>query len=808
MTTFATGAQPIVPESQTYPNTPAVSMGTSQWRGARTRQQDIPLLTGDATFIDDVALPGMQTATFLRSSVAHARIVRIDVDRASKLPGVRAVYTGADLAAHLGPQPIVWTSIESEEASSIAIAVDTVRYQGHIIALVVADTRATGEDALDLIDVEFDVLPAVTTVEAAMAPGAPLLHEGWASNRYGGRVYRSGDVEQAWEEADVVVEETLRFGRQTGAPLEPRGCVADWNPHSGELDITISAQSPNRVREFLGDILGIPLHRLRVRVPALGGGFGTKADFYAEEVLTCLASRLVGRPVKFIEDRAESFHASAHAREQILTVSLAARQDGTILGLRGKITGVLGGEIGSTGMGPTWLGAALMPGPYRIGHVEVEIQSVVTNKTPYGAYRGWGQPKGNFAMERVMDSLSRELGIDPVELRRMNLVAADDFPYANGMGQTYDSGRYAETLDLALTQIDELGWRGRRENARKEGRRLGIGLACYVEATAPGPSRAMNANGMNHSGFDQSYLKMDSTGGVTLLTGHTDMGQGLLTVLAEAVAQELGLSPDEVQVRWGDTAAAPYTGYGTGGSRAGALATVSARIAARKLRAKIVGIAAYMLKAPGEQIELAESHAFVRGERTRRLPIAAIGMAAYRRIADLEPGTEPTLVAHGVHDPSAQAYANGVAAALVEVDPETGQTKVCDYVVAHDCGTVLNHDIVVGQIQGATAQALGGALSEELVYGQDGRLRTTDFVDYVIPSATEVPTCRVVSLTTPSPVVPGGMKGAGEGGSIPAASAIASAIDDAFDQQIFVSHVPATPERLYRLIATHLSPRP
>lgn len=787
--------------SQTNVTARAATRSTGAWPGGRTRQQDLPLLTGTAQFMDDVTVPGMLHMVVLRSTQAHARIDNIDASAALSLPGVHAVITGRDIAGQVNPQPVVWTHIPNQhESTGLAMAVDRVRYAGQVVAAVAAESRAIGEDAIERISVHYSPLPVVLTIAEATAPGAPILHEDWGSNVFGDLTYEHGEIDSVWDQADVVVSETLSVGRQFACPLETRGCLANWDRYTGDVDITISAQSPNRVREFLGEVLRVPVHAVRVRVPSLGGGFGLKADFYGDEVLCCLLSRRTGRPVKYIEDRVESFQGSAHAREQQLDVALAARRDGTIIGLRGTVTAVLGGEIGSTGMGPAWLGAIMMPGPYKIPNIELTIRGVVTNKAPYGAYRGWGQPKGNFAMERIMDRLARELDLSPAEVRRRNFVAPSEFPHFNGIVSTYDSGRYEDCLDLALQEVELRRWADRRHGATEEGRTIGYGFACYVESTAAGPSRTLNKLGLDQSGFDSTVVRMDSTGGVTLYTGQTDMGQGIMTALADVCARELGMPRDDVRVILGDTTTCPYTGYGTGGSRAGALAGTSAQQAATMLRRKVLKVAADILGHRPSDLTIREGMVRLQSDPSEPLlSLEEIGRAAYRGVARLAPDTSPTLQATAVFDPISQAYANGIAATLVEIDRATGRTEVLEYFMVHDCGTIINPTIVEGQIQGGAMQAIAGALFEEIVYDDAGRIINTDFVDYNFPSATEIPRIDEISMETPSPVIPGGMKGVGEAGVIPGAAAIASAIDDALrHDNVFIRRVPMTPERLYR----------
>jgi carbon-monoxide dehydrogenase large subunit len=765
-------------------------------RWAPARAEDRPILTGDASYLDDVVLAGMLHAAMVRSPVPHARILSIDTSSALALPGVHAILTGDDVAG-LAPQPVIWQHIANQQPlDTRAIAQERVRYVGQVVAAVVADSRALAEDAADLVDVEYEPLDVVMDPESATAPEAIRLHADWESNEYGSARYGTGDTDAAFADADVIVQETLRVGRQFACPLEPRGCVATWNSAERALELWISAQSPNRVRELIAEVMGISLNRIRVRVPAIGGGFGCKADFYPEEVIVAMLSQRVRRSVKWIEDRRESFMATVHAREQVLEMELAANADGTIRAVRGRITGVLGGEVGSTGMGPAWLATMMLPGPYRIPALDVTVRGVATNKTPAGAYRGWGQPKGNFAMERLIDRLSVELKLAPNEVRRRNFWAAEEFPMSNGMGPVYDSGRYAECLALAETTVADLGWPARKEGRRQEGVAAGIGYAFFVESTAAGPSKALSALGLRQGGFDAEVVRMDSSGRITVYTGQTAMGQGIQTALATACAEAVGVPKDWVRVVFGDTETCPYTGYGTGGSRAGALGGAAVAMAGRDLRMQILRAAAEMLEVAEADLELAGGAVQVRGTDIT-LPVAQVAFAAYRDVGRLGAAT-PTLEARAVFDPPGQAYAFGCAVAFAEVDPDTGQAAVTDYILAHDCGRVLDLRVVEGQLAGGSAQGLAGALFEELVYDESGQLLTTTFLDYLLPTAMETPDFTLAHQVTPSPNIPGGMKGVGEAGVIPSYAVVAAAIDDALAETgCFLTQVPFTPERVF-----------
>ncbi|SDH20260.1 xanthine dehydrogenase family protein molybdopterin-binding subunit [Pseudonocardia oroxyli] len=775
--------------------------------GARVRRKEDPrLLTGRAQFVDDVVLPGMLEAAVLRSPHPHARILGIDVRAALELPGVFAVLTGEDVrAACATPQPVVWRMIPDQRMTDqYALAVDKVRYVGQAVAVVAAVDRYVAEDALGLIDVEYEVLEPVVTLDDALAEGAPLLYDNWPDNVSCRQTIPKGDAAAAFAEADVVVTETLTYGRQMGTPLETRGAVMSWDPFTDQLEGWMSTQSPNLTRDLLGEVLGLPVDHIRVRTPHVGGGFGNKFDFYGEEVLAALLSKRTGRPVKVIEDRLESFVANAHSREQRIEVSVAAKSDGTIIGMRGTVWAVLGGQLATVGIGPCWLSMALMAGPYDIPHVEATVVGVVTNRSPYGSYRGWGQPKANFAHERIIDKLAHELGMPANEVRRRNLIAPEKFPYPSQVF-FYDSGNYAECLDMAEQAVADRGWAKRRDAAAEEGRSLGIGYSFHIEISALGPSKIMNQAGLQHSSFDEEVVRIDSAGGVTVRTGLSAMGQGIETALAQVAAQTLGVPLDTVKVLHGDTETNPFTGYGTGASRGAALGGGALLRASSRLRDKVLRIAAHMLEADAEDLEITDGVVAVKGAPGGpSVTMRQIGDAAYRRLdGKLPDGEDPTLEERDVLDPDNVAFSYGTTAVLAEVDRETGRVELLDYLLVHDCGTVINPMIVDGQIHGGATQGIGGALFEEIVYSPEGQPLTTTFMDYLIPTASEIPTFETLHMTTTADHIPGGFKGMGEAGTIGAASAITAAVEDALPElDLRLTRLPVTPPRLLDALTT------
>lgn len=782
----------------------AVQQVGAKMIGARVRRKEDPrLLIGRGGFLDDITLPGMLEAAVLRSPLPHAEIVSIDVSEALRLPGVFAAVTGTEVAAVCkATQPVIWRMFPGQQMSDhYPLVTDKVRYVGQGVAAVAAVDRYVAEDALELISVEYRELPPVVSLDDAVADGAPKLYADWPDNVSCHTVIPKGDVAQAFADADVVVKGYVYHGRQTGAPLETRGCVATWNPVTDELDVWLSTQSPNLARDLLGEVLGLSVDKIRVRVPDVGGGFGNKFDFYAEEVIASVLSRRSGRSVKLIEDRLESFVANAHSREQKIEAEVAATRDGRITGLRATVTGVLGGVLSTVGAGPVWVAGALATGPYDIANSEVTVNGVVTNRSPYGSYRGWGQPKANLVHERMIELLARELGVPSNELRRKNFVKPDAFPFPSPVFY-YDSGRYSDCLKLAEDAVARTGWGQRKEAAAAEGRSLGIGYGFHVEITAFGPSRILNMAGLQHSGFDEEVVRIDSTGHVSVYTGQAAMGQGMHTALAQVAAETLGVPLDDVTVVSGDTDSCPYTGYGTGASRAAAVGGAAVLTAAGRLKDKVLRIGAHLLEAAPDDVVVDNGVVSVVGAPDRSVTLAEIGDAAYRRLnSKLPDDITPTLEEREVFDPSNVAFSYGCTAVLSEVDRETGAVTLLDYLVAHDCGVVINPLIVDGQIQGGAAQAIGGALYEEIVYNADGQIQTTTFMDYLIPTATEVPPFHLLHQQTPADHIPGGFKGMGEAGTIGGGSAIIASIEDAVrDLSVTITRLPVTPPRLLELI--------
>jgi aerobic carbon-monoxide dehydrogenase large subunit len=777
-------------------------MGAKYFGAAVRRREDPRFLRGEGRFVDDVTLPGLLHAAFLRSPHAHARVRSIDATRARGMPGVVAVFAHADLGRWMKPLPVFGATppglaaavrFDVRHAAQWALCKDVARHVGEIAAMVVADSRARAEDAAEAIDVAWEPLPAVADMVAASEPGAALVHPEWSTNVAVGFTHGIGDAERALAGADVVLEETFRIQRYVGMPLETRGVVALWDRRDGTLTTWNSTQVSHFVQQGLVGALELPPHKIRVIAPDLGGGFGTKASGYPEDVLVPLAARVLNRPVKWIEDRREHMMAAAHARHQTHTIRLGARRDGTILGLADRIFLDLG-AYNVWGIVLPYNTVAHLIGPYRIRDMKVDVKGVVTNKTPNAPYRGAGRPETVFAMDRAVDCLARRLGMDPAEIRRKNYIRPDELPwdfgmpYRDGNPLVYDSGDFPAALEAALDAAGYDAFRREQPTLRARGVWRGIGISGYVEGTAIGP-------------FEGAHVKLDLTGRVQVATGAVNSGQGHETAFAQVAADTLGVPLDWVTVTGGDTAAVPF-GVGTFASRSGVTAGNSIADAAREVRGKLVAAAATLLEAAPDDVEIDDGKAFVRGAPGSAVDLGKVVQASIPTFA--KPGVAPPdFEASAYHHVPTVTYASAVHVAQVEVDRGTGYVRLLRYVVAHDCGKVINPTIVEGQVHGGVAQGVGGALFEEMAYDGEGQLLTGTLMDYLVPSATDLPPIDTVHLEYPSPRNPLGMKGLGEGGAISPPAAIANAIDDALSPLgVRITETPASPARVLASIET------
>jgi carbon-monoxide dehydrogenase large subunit len=751
------------------------------------------LARGHGRYLDDVPAPDALHAAFVRSPEPHAIVRAIDVTRARRLAGVVAVWVQADLEA-LGarPVPIGWVVPGQRASAAPLLAADRVRFVGEPVAVVVAVDRYVAEDAGELVELELEPLPAVVDLEAALDPAAPLLHADWGDNALLRTSFGSGDPDGAFAAADVVVGDRFDVARQAGVPLEPRGVLAHADPATGEVTIVSSAQSPHHSAEHLAAALGRGQRSVRVVVPDVGGSFGVKDHACAEEAVVALAALELGRPVKWVQDRAEHLVAGVHSRAQRYDVELAANREGRILGVRGRLLYDAGAWAGNHGAGTAVYSALMLPGPYAFEHYRLDLVAVVTNRPPTAAYRGYGGPEAAFVMEGLVDELARALGRDAAEVRRRNLIAPERYPFTSASGCVYDAGDPAVALDRAL----ELADGARALPAPGAGVRRGTGMAAFLLMGGFGPTRAALDAGMTFGGYDSARVRVDPDGHVTVAIGMPSQGQGVETALAQTAAAVLGVDPSTaVSLDSSDTSRTPHSPVGAIASRGAVVGGAAVEAASERLAAQLRRMAARLLEAPSDAVALRDGHA---EHGARRVPIAAVAAAIRRGELALEPG-ELALEASATVDPATETFSYGAHVATVDVDPATGRVEVVHYAAVSDCGRLINPAIVHGQVEGGIVQGIGGALTEELAYDAGGVPRTATLFDYVLPAAPDVPVLAMELMETPSPVTPTGARGAGEIGIIGPGAAIANAVADALGGGAGARELPLTPPRVAAL---------
>ncbi len=769
---------------------------------ALKRVEDPRFLTGGARYVGDISLPGMLHAAFLRSPHAHARILRLDASAAPALPGVVLCVAGEEMARRVKPVRAASKMKEYTATDFPPMALHKVRYTGEAVAAVVAESRYLAEDAVERIIVEYEPLQSVRDPEAAMETGSPILHEEAASNVLLSREFARGDVDRAFQEAAVVVGDRFRFHRHAGITMENRAYLADYQAGPGSLTLWSSTQVPGLIRDALADLLGIPAHSVRVVAPDVGGGFGVKSALYPEELVVAALSMRLARPVKWTGDRREDLLATTQAWDELIDAEMALGSDGAILGLRARVIA----DVGAYSIYP-WTASiepiqtiSFLPGPYRIPHYRGLAVGVATNKAPMGPYRGVARPVSTFVTEGLIDRAARRLGMDPAELRLRNFIRPEDFPYTSPSGLVWDSGSFTESLERARETVGYRDLRAEQEKRRNGERYLGVGFATYVELTGVGSAIPVSPGMSLTAGTEAATVRVDPTGTVTAIFGLACHGQGHETSLAQVVAEELGVPIETVRVIHGDTAASPF-GSGTYASRSAVLGGGAAILASRALREKILQIAVHQLEVGMEDLSLEAGRVSIKGVPDRALSLREIAQAAYTGTKRLPKGMEPGLEATRFYDPYFGTASNATHVAVVEVDPERCRVRVVRYVVVEDCGRIINPLIVEGQTVGGVAQGIGAALLEEMVYDADGQLLTGSLMDYLAPTAVEVPPMEVLHLETRSPSTLGGFKGVGEGGTIGAPAAIANAVADALAVfGVEVRELPVTPERLFRLL--------
>jgi aerobic carbon-monoxide dehydrogenase large subunit len=761
-----------------------------QYVGRRMmRKEDPRLVQGISHYVDDLRLPGTLHCVFVRSPYGYARINSIDKSDALAHPGVVAVYTADDLKG-VGDVPCAGDLPDLKKPPHPPLAHGFARYVGEPVAAVIAEDLYSARDAAELVQVDYDGQPAVVDMEKALSKDTNFVHHDLGTNLAFTHPHKVGDIDAAFKKADRIVKARLINQRLAPISMEARGVLAQYLPGEKTLTVWSSTQIPHLLKTQIAVMVGMPEHSVRVVTPEVGGGFGSKLNVYAEEAVVPFASMQLGRPVKWTEQRRENIAVTIHGRDHISYVELALKNDGTFLGLRAKILADLGAYHQLlTPIIPT-LTALLLTGCYKMQAVDIAIHGVFTNKMSTDAYRGAGRPEASYVIERMVDLAARELDMDPAEIRRKNFPKAKEYPWNTPTGIVYDSGNYDLTLKKALeiSGYDKL--RARQKQGWKLGKYYGIGLSTYVEICAMGPSSAMPAGG-----WESGTVRVDPTGKITVLTGASPHGQGQETTFAQIVADLFGLTPADVNIVHGDTAAVPY-GIGTFGSRGTAVGGTAMYLAAQKVKSKMAAIAAHLL---GAKIgDIAFSGGRVNAKAGKSLPFGEVVGAAYVA-RNLPPGVDPGLEATHFFEPSNFTYPFGAHVCSVEIDSATGQVKIDKYVAVDDCGNVINPMLVEGQIHGGIAQSIGQALYEEVIYNEDGQLVTGSLMDYGPPKAAQVPEFVLERTCTPSPVNPLGVKGVGEAGTIGATPAIVNAVCDAL-RPLGVTHIdmPLRPEKVWR----------
>jgi carbon-monoxide dehydrogenase large subunit len=772
------------------------------WVGrAMRRKEDPPLITGRATFVDDIVLPGMVFAAFVRSPHAHARIASIDASGALAREDVRAVFTGDDLTDLAEPLPMAWAppGVSCFTPEHWPLARGTVKHVGDPVAVVIGDDRYTVVDAAELVAVEYEPLPVVMDPIAALQEDSPVIHEQLGTNTCHEWSFGGGDVTTALDEAEVVVERRIVNHRTAGAPIEPRAVLADYR--AGELTFYTTTQIPHLVRSFLSAQLALSEERIRVIAPEVGGGFGSKLQMYGEETLMAWCSRALDRPVKWTETRSENMTTSHHGRDQIDDVRLGGTRDGTITALHVRVIADLGAYHQLlTPFIPCFTGF-VNSGCYAIPNVQTDVVGVFTNKMATDAIRGAGRPEATHLIEVMVDQYAYEIGMDPLEVRRRNFIAKEDFPATVATGLVYDSGDYEGTLARLLEHVDLEAFRAEQADLRERGVYRGIGFSTYVEICGLAPSRVVGPKGVGLQGgfWESAVVRVHPSGSVTVFTGTSPHGQGHETGFAQIVADRLGVDPANVDVMHGDTATGPY-GMGTYGSRSLAVGGESCARAADRVAAKARRIVAHLLEASEDDIELTEGRFGVRGDPSKAMTLADVAGAAYIP-EDLPDGMEPGLEETTFYDPENFTWPFGAHACVVDVDPETGRVKVVRYVAVDDCGTAINPMLIDGQVHGGVVHAIGQALYEQIAYDEQGQLVTSTFVHYALPTAAEVPSFETDRTETPSPVNSLGVKGVGEAGTIAASPAVVNATVDALRPLgVDFLNMPLAPMRVWQAI--------
>ncbi len=764
------------------------------------RREDGPLLTGQGTFVDNMTAAGTVVMQVVRSPYAHARLVSVDTDAARGAPGVVAVLTGADLRADWkNGLPCAWPVTEDMKAPEhLPVAVDEVRYQGDAVAVVVAESRAAARDAAELVEVDYEPLGVAVEIEKALASGSPLVHESLGTNECYVWRLEAGEVDDVFAKADVVVSRRYYQPRLIPNAIEPRAVLVIPAPN-GDLTVYSATQIPHVLRFGVALVLGLPESKVRIVAPDVGGGFGSKLDVYAEEVLAATLARRLGRPVKWTEERTEGYTATIHGRDFVTTYELAATKEGKILGCRANVKAAMGAYLQLVTPGIPLLGAWIYGGPYDLQAYGVTFTGVFTNTTPTDAYRGAGRPEATFVIERTIDALAEELGMDKVEVRRRNLIT--EFPYTLASGLTVDCGDYIASLDEALRLLDLGAVRAEQKARRDRGdvKQIGVGFSTYHEMCGLAPSRILGAIRYGAGGWDSATVRMQPLGSVQVITGTSPHGQGHETAWAQIASDALGVPMEDIEVLHGDTAVSQL-GMDTYGSRSLPVGGIALWNAAQKVVEKSRQIVAHQLEVSPDDLDYADGTFSVKGSPDKSMTVRDAGLQAWTA-HNLPDGMEPGMEETAVYDPPNFSWPGGTHISVVEVDTETGDARLLRHIAVDDVGRIVNPLIVEGQIHGGVAQGVATALYEEGHYDEQGNLTTPNMVTYLVPSAAELPSFELAHTTTESPTNPLGVKGVGETGTIASAPAVINAVVDALSHLgVRDVQMPATPERVWRAI--------
>jgi aerobic carbon-monoxide dehydrogenase large subunit len=777
-------------------------MATARLLGASIKRREDPrFITGKGNYTDDLKLAGMTHAVFVRSPHANAKIRKIDTTKAAKMPGVVAIFTGKDLAG-VNSLPCGWLLPELKIPPHMPLAIDAARYVGDPVAIVIAESQSAASDGAEAVEVDWEVLPSVTSTEKAAAKGSPQIHEVAPGNvAFTWQIGDAAATDTAFKSAAVTVKKRIVNQRLVANPMEPRACVARYDEATGDWTLWVTSQNPHVHRLLMtAFVLGIPEHKVRVIAPDVGGGFGSKIFLYNEETVCTWATKQVKRPIRWTSSRREAFQTDAHGRDHVTDAEVALAKDGKFLGLRVKTTANLGSYLSTFAPAvPTYLYATLLNGVYEWPAIHAEVTGVFTNTTPVDAYRGAGRPEACYLLERMVDAAAAALKMDPAEIRRKNFIPKFDSGYQTKVALQYDSGNYGAAFDKLLGMLDYKKFRAEQADARGKGRLLGIGFSTYIEACSIAPSKVVGSLGAQAGLWESGKVQVHPTGKVSVFTGSHSHGQGHETTMAQIVADHLGIPMDDVEIVHGDTGRVPF-GMGTYGSRSASVGGTAIVMSLNKIKEKGKKIAAHLLEANPKDMDYVGGQFVVKGAPQKAIPFGQVALTAYVP-HNYPEGVEPGLEETSFYDPANFCFPFGAHACVVEVDPDTGHVKILRYLAVDDVGNVINPMIVDGMVHGGIAQGVAQALWEEAVYDADsGQLVSGSMMDYALPKADMLPFYETDRTETPTPVNPLGVKGAGETGTIASTPAVVNAVVDALSA-LGVDHIdamPLTPERVWK----------